>query len=202
MNHDRLKMPLMMWLPFLGLIVFGLSGVAYIALAFRIPVLSQVIGVGCLVAAAIVVAVKFNPFTKTARRGDSEGGLQLADVVAFESMAGPFRRIQVVETARRQFGIDAAWAHGGDSLEAVLTPRATRMMGREYRVAVDLIANSRVYRAGFLPAGIDGEFDAFLVPFAAEGRYFKVPVRVLGKQRPYLVNVELGEIPVNLPNSR
>jgi hypothetical protein len=202
MNHARLKMPLMKWLPFLGLIVFGLSGLAYVALAVRIPVLSQAIGVGALVVAAFVVVVKFNPFTSRARQGDSEGSLRLADVAAFENMAGPFRRIQVVETARRQFAIDAAWALGGSSLEAVLTPRATRMMGREYRVAVDLVANGRVYRAGFLPASIDVELDALLEPFAVKGHYFKVPVRVLGTERPYLVNVELGEIPVDLPNSR
>ncbi len=202
MNHARLKMPLLKWLPFFGLIVFGLCGLAYVALALRIPVLSQAAGVCFLVAAAFVVAVKFNPFTKRARRGDSEGSLQLTDVVAFEKMAGPFRRIEVVETARRQFGIDAAWALSGAALEAALTPRATRMMGREYRVAVDLIANDRVYRAGFLPAGIGGELDAFLEPFAASGHYFTVPVRVLGTGRPYLVNVELGEIPVDLPNSR
>lgn len=201
MNYARLRMPLLKWLPFLAMIVFALSGVAYLALAVRIPVLSQVVAISCLVAALFVVVTRFNPFTKQARRGDTEGGLVLADVVAYESMAGPFRRIQVVETARRQFGIDAAAAFAGESLQAALTPRATRMLGREYRVAVDLIANGRVYRAGFLPASIDRDLDAFLEPFARNGHYFKVPVTVLGTEKPYLVNVELGEIPANLPNS-
>jgi hypothetical protein len=201
MNIPRLKMPLMKWLPFLGLMVFGLSAVAYVSTALRIPVLSQIVFVGCLLVAAAIVVTTFNPFSKKARRGDSEGSLNLADIVAYESMDGPYRRIQVVETARRQFGIDAAWAFGGESLEAVLTPRATRMMGREYRVAVDLIANGRVYRAGFLPPRLDVELDAFLQPFAVRGHFFRVPVRVLGTERPYLVNVELGEIPADLLNS-
>lgn len=201
MNYARLKKPLMTWLPFLALIVFALCALAYLALALTASAVGQVVAALCLLAALVIVVGRFNPLTKKARRGDTEGSLLLADVVGYEKMLEPFRRIQVVETARRQFAIDAAWAIGGDSLVAVLTPRATRMMGREYRVAVDLVANGHVYRAGFLPASIDVELDSLLQPFVSRGRFFEVPVTVSGAEKPFTVTVELGEIPADHPKT-
>jgi hypothetical protein len=124
-------------------------------------------------------------------RRDGEGTFAIGPGVTL-SPAETDNVLPVVDGNRHQGSIEAAAAHDTSPFTAVLVPRATAWLGRDYRVAVDLLIGTRVYRAGYLPREIDQQVDAALAPLAESGQYVTVPASILNQKRPYRLRVAVG----------
>lgn len=102
------------------------------------------------------------------------------------------RTVRVLRSERRQSAIEAARAKSAGEPRGVLTPDASRWLGRRLQVAVDLVADDgAVYRAGFLPPEIDSRVDELLRPLTARGAAAVVPVQVVGAERPFRVEIDV-----------
>ncbi|MCS5733925.1 hypothetical protein [Herbiconiux daphne] len=100
--------------------------------------------------------------------------------------------VPVDETRRHQTSIDAAQAKTVGGLTAVLTPDASRWLGRELRVAVDLVAgDGRLYRAGFLPRDFGAALDPELQRLAKQRAAVQAPVTVEGAAPRFTVKIAL-----------
>jgi hypothetical protein len=118
-------------------------------------------------------------------------GVELVPLEGDVSDSGS-RTVRVLQSERRQSAIEAARAKSAGEPRGVLTPDASRWLGRRLQVAVDLVADDgAVYRAGFLPPEIDGRVDALVQPLAARGAAAVVPVRVVGAERPFRVEIDV-----------
>ncbi|WP_291036712.1 hypothetical protein [Herbiconiux sp.] len=118
-------------------------------------------------------------------------GVELVPLEGDVSDSGS-RTVRVLQSERRQSAIEAARAKSAGEPRGVLTPDASRWLGRRLQVAVDLVADDgAVYRAGFLPPEIDGRVDALVQPLAARGAAAVVPVRVVGAVRPFRVEIDV-----------
>ncbi|MCU1475590.1 MAG: hypothetical protein JWQ64_283 [Subtercola sp.] len=189
--NKRKKLPLWRWDPFLLGVVLVASLVGGIFERLDVPVLSVVaLAVLLTVAAAAAVLLVLPLFVRAMRR-DGEGTLTLGPGVTL-TPAETDDVLPVVDGNRYQGSIEAAIAHGTSPFTAVLVPRATAWLGRDYRVAVDLLIGQRVYRAGYLPREIDQRVDAALAPLAESGHYVTVPASILNQKRPYSLRVAVG----------
>jgi hypothetical protein len=189
--NKRKKLPLWRWDPFLLGVVLVASLVGGIFERLDVPVLSVVaLAVLLTVAAAAAVLLVLPLFVRAMRR-DGEGTLTLGPGVTL-TPAETDDVLPVVDGNRYQGSIEAAIAHGTSPFAAVLVPRATAWLGRDYRVAVDLLIGQRVYRAGYLPREIDQRVDAALAPLAKSGHYVTVPASILNQKRPYSLRVAVG----------
>ncbi len=154
------------------------------------PILSGLLLALALAAAVLLVVPlvrRGRPDAESARV--SVAGIDLVDLP-------PELRVPVDETRRRQTSLDAALARSSGELSAVLTPDATRWLGRELRVAVDLIADDgEVHRVGFLPRDVDAQWSERLRGLAAHGAVARVRAVARTTTRPYAVDVYLGPIP-------
>ncbi|MDO9396984.1 MAG: hypothetical protein Q7T71_10600, partial [Herbiconiux sp.] len=102
------------------------------------------------------------------------------------------RRIRLEETHRRQTAIEAAVAktHGG--LRAVLTPDASRWLGRELRVGVELVDDGgAIHRVGFLPREVGVEVEPRLRALESAGQAATLPAVVPDVHRPFTVELRL-----------
>jgi hypothetical protein len=188
MNPTRRFKPFWRWEVFLLAMVLVLAMAASIVTRPDWPVVGPVLSIVLLVLAVLCALALVVPLLRPKGR-DSEGTLRSLDgveLVPFESLAVqggspvPARRLRVVETERRATSIDAAEAKSR-ALRAVLTPDASRFLGRELRVAVDLVGDDgTVYRAGFVPPDVDTQLNAVLQPLRAAKQAALVPVTISG----------------------
>ncbi|GAA2222653.1 hypothetical protein N1031_01785 [Herbiconiux moechotypicola] len=195
--HPVRRKPLWRWELFLFAVVLVLAMAASGVSAARWPVVGPVLAIVLLLAAVAVGAALIVPLFRRGGR-DSEGsrrsldGVELVPYARVAAEAGSAvapRRLRVDETARRQTSIDAAQATS-PTLRAVLTPDASRWLGRELRVAVDLVGeDGAIHRAGFVPRDVDASIHAVVAPLAAEGRAAEVPVSLSGRSRPFAVEI-------------
>ncbi|QWT23487.1 hypothetical protein KPL76_12300 [Subtercola sp. PAMC28395] len=194
-STPRASLPLWRWDPFLVAVVLGLSIVAGIFQRIAVPVVSQVMVIVLLVIAVAAALVLLAPFAVPRLRRDAEGSLTLTErtVLLPVSESSPRETFPVVDSARYQASIDAAYARSGGPHVAVLVPRATRWLRRDYRVAVDLLIGTRLYRAGFLPQQIDRHLDTRLIGLAERHEFVTVDVLIRQTKRPYSLTVELPE---------
>ena len=192
-STPRASLPLWRWDPFLVAVVLSLSIVAGIFQRIAVPIVSQVMVIALLVIAVAAALVLLAPFAVPRLRRDAEGSLTLTEhtVLLPVSDSSPRETFPVVDSARYQASIDAAYARGGGSHTAVLVPRATRWLRRDYRVAVDLTIGTRVYRAGFLPQQIDQQLDAKLIGLAARHENVTVSAFIRETKRPYSLTVQV-----------
>jgi hypothetical protein len=147
-----------------------------------------------IVAAGLLVVPLLRPNgrdSENTRR--SVEGVELVPLDGQDDDAGAdARSVRVLQSERRQTAIEAARAKSAAEPRGVLTPDASRWLGRRLQVAVDLVADDgAVYRAGFLPPEIDAGVDALVRPLAARGAAAVVPVRVVGAERPFRVEVDV-----------
>ncbi|MCU1480222.1 MAG: hypothetical protein JWQ19_1008 [Subtercola sp.] len=194
MNTKRLKLPLWRWDPFLlgVLIVASLIGTVFERL--DAPVLSPIgLAVVLTIGAAAAVLIVLPLFVRALRR-DGEGTLSIGPETTLEAITATDSDtvLPVVDGKRYQGSVEAAVAHGDAPFTAVLVPRATAWLGRDYRVAVDLLVGGKLYRAGFLPREIDQRVDAVLAPLALASQYVTVPASILNPQKPFTVRVAVG----------
>ncbi|UFS60136.1 hypothetical protein [Subtercola endophyticus] len=194
MNTKRVKLPLWRWDPFLlgVLIVASLIGTVFERLA--VPVLTPIgLTVVLTIGAAAAVLIVLPLFVRSLRR-DGEGTLELGPGISLEEVAASDSDtvLPVVDGKRMQGSIEAAVAHGDAPFTAVLVPRATAWLGRDYRVAVDLLVGGKLYRAGYLPREIDQRVDARLTPLARSAQYVMVPASILNPKKPFTVRVAVG----------
>ena len=183
--HDdpRTFKPLWRWELLLFALVLVLAIAANLVLRIPSPAVSGVLSVVLLVLAVALAAALIVPLI-TSKGRDSENTLRSVegrDLVLLESVGETPVTVRVEESERRQTSIDAARAKSRLTPKAVLTPDASRWLGRELRVAVDLVADDgRVYRAGFVPRRFGATLRPALLDLRSRGEVAVVPVEVSG----------------------
>jgi hypothetical protein len=179
--------PLWYILVFLLLVVANLFQAAQLTIAFGITV-CVLIAIACAVVSVWIFALVRGPGNP-----DSYGNLSALDgLELIDAGKTDAQHTLVVHTAKRQNAIDAASAFGGDELSAVLVPGATRWFGRRLRVSVQLLADRRIFHAGFLPVELDRQWSPLLMPLRRRSLYLRVPATIGGRSRPYTVSLDLG----------
>jgi hypothetical protein len=193
MNEKRKWKPIWRWEAFLFAMVLILAMAASLVSRADWPVAGPIVTVALLMIAVVIAVLLILPLLLTSGR-DSENSrksLEGIELIAAE----PTKTVRVVESERRQTSIDAAQANSHSPLTAVLTPDASRWLGRELRVAVDLVGDDgRIYRAGFVPRELDTGLDAELQPLKARKAALVVPATVNGTTRPFTVDIGLPAI--------
>ncbi len=194
MNSARRWKPFWRWEALLFALVLALAIAANFVSRADWPVVGPVLSIGLLVAAVVIAVLLVLPlFRRTGR--DSENTRRTLDGIELVPVV-PDRTLRVIETERRQNAIDAAQAKAHGPITAVLTPDASRWLGRELRVAVDIVGDDGViYRAGFVPREVDFALGAELRALAARGAALVVPVTIEGGTRPFTVEFGLGPVP-------
>ncbi|QJU53726.1 hypothetical protein SCB71_10880 [Herbiconiux sp. KACC 21604] len=197
MQENRRFKPFWRWEVFLFAMVLVSAMAANVVTRADWPVWTPVLAVLLLAIALGFAAALVVPLLRGSGR-DSENTLRtigslepvpLAEVAAAAGDDTPVHRMELEGSERRQTSIDAAQATSR-TLRAVLTPDASRWLGRELRVAVDLVGDDgRVYRAGFVPRHVDARLNRLVHLLAAEGRVAEVPVQLVGTARPFTVEI-------------
>jgi len=204
------RKPLWRWDPFWYILVFlllvvaNLFQAAQLTVAFGIAV-GVLIAVACVVVGALIMSLVRGPGNP-----DSSGnlsaldGLELIDAAQIDAAQTDAPNTAVAHTSKRQSAIDAAGAFGGEDLRAILVPGATAWFGRRLRVSVQLVADGRIFHAGFLPPELDGHWNELLLPLRRRNAYLRVPARIHGRSRPYTVSLDLGGASpaVNIANAQ
>jgi hypothetical protein len=193
MSSSPRRKPLWRWEAFLFGVVLVLAVVGSVLARAPWGVAGAVLTFVLLVVAVAAAVLLVLPLLRRGGR-DSENSRRAVDRAAVQELpaAGERMTVPVLETKRRQLGIEAARNRSAGEPLAVLTPDASRWLGRRLRVAVDLVADDgTVYRAGFVPPEIDAALDALVRPATAEGRIVEVPVRILGDQPPFRVEIRV-----------
>lgn len=188
--------PLWRWEVFLFAVVLLLAIVSGFLVRADWGIGGAIAVVALLVVAVAAAGFLIVPLLRPSGR-DSENtrrsveGVELVPLEGDVSDSGS-RTVRVLQSERRQSAIEAARAKSAGEPRGVLTPDASRWLGRRLQVAVDLVADDgAVYRAGFLPPEIDGRVDALVQPLAARGAAAVVPVRVVGAERPFRVEIDV-----------
>jgi membrane protein implicated in regulation of membrane protease activity len=195
MSERRRRKPLWRSEVFLLVVVLVLAVVAgFVSRQDLGPVLGPVLS-GILLALAVVAAVLL--VVPMFRRGRPDAESAYATLAGLDVVDLPDEvRVTVDDSRRRQTSLDAALARSGTELRAVLTPAATRWLGRELRVAVDLVADDgALHRVGFLPRDVDELWSERLDALAAHGAVARVRAVPRTTTRPYSVDVYLGPVP-------
>ncbi|MFB2555903.1 hypothetical protein [Herbiconiux liangxiaofengii] len=192
MNPTRRFKPFWRWEALLFAVVLVAAMAASLVARPEWPVAGPIVSVLLLaVAIAAALALIVPLLRRTGRDSENSrhdlGGDQ---VVPFPGLRDEPTRVRVVESERRQTSIEAAVALSRE-VRAVLTPDASRWLGRELRVAVDLVDDrGGVHRAGFVPHDLDAQVDALLKQLPA-GQVAEVTVTVVGRARPFTVDLQL-----------
>jgi hypothetical protein len=194
MHEKRKWKPFWRWEVFLFAMVLLAAIVANFVSKAPWPVVGPILSIALLAVAVVFALLLIVPVFRPSLP-DSEGSRTSLDGVALVPV-DPQTTIRVVESERRQTAIDVARTHSRAQPKAVLTPDASRWLGRELRVAVDLVSDDgRIHRAGFVPRQIDAELDAALQPLKARGEAVEVQARINGNDRPFTVDILLGPVP-------
>jgi membrane protein implicated in regulation of membrane protease activity len=179
LDAPRKFKPLWRWELLLFALVLLLAIAANVVIRAAWPVVSAVLTVLLLVVAVGLAALLIVPLFR-ARGRDSENTLRTvegAELVAAQPVGEQRMRVPLEGGERRQTAIEAARATSRGTPTAVLTPDASRWLGRELRVAVDLVADDgRVYRAGFVPRDLGAALDPQLHELRSSGRIATVPI--------------------------
>lgn len=184
------KRPLWRWDPAL---LVGMVLLTLIVLAFQrldVPVLTPIALAVCFLLLAGIAAIFLQSALRRGSVHPAEGILDDTSAVTLRAVTA-VERVPVEETARFQNSIDAAQARGGASLQAVLTPNASRLLRRELRTAVDLMVGTATHRAGYLPRSSDALVAERLAELSTRREYVTVPAEVMGTRRPFTVKVGL-----------
>ena len=154
--------------------------------AFRVMLVVTIVAAVVLVAwfVAGVVRGPINP--------DHAGVIRRLDGLELDDFASSGTPPVPVVSQRRQHGVDAARAFGGEHVRAILVPRATSWWGLQHRVTVQLIAGERVFDGGFLNDQAAVTWDAPLAELRAHGRFAVVPAVIDDSSRPFRVTLDLG----------
>ncbi|NQX33918.1 hypothetical protein [Herbiconiux sp. VKM Ac-2851] len=194
MEARRRFKPLWRWEALLFAVVLVAAMAASLVARPSLPVVGPIASV-LLLAIAVAAALALIVPLLRKKGHDSEnsrhdlGGVEL---VPFPGLGEVPVTTRVVESERRQTAIEAALAKSR-AVQAVLTPDASRWLGRELRVAVDLVDDAgAAHRVGFVPRDVDARVDEALRTVTADsGRAATVPVTVVGAERPRRVEIVL-----------
>jgi hypothetical protein len=193
MEARRRFKPLWRWEALLFAVVLVAAMAASLVARPSLPVVGPIASV-LLLAIAVAAALALIVPLLRKKGHDSENSLHDVagvELVPFPGLGEVPVTTRVVESERRQTAIEAALAKSR-TVRAVLTPDASRWLGRELRVAVDLVDDAgAAHRVGFVPRDVDARVDAVLRGVAASGRAATVPVTVVGTDRPRRVEIVL-----------
>lgn len=184
--------PLLAWEPLPYIVLF----VAALALSTARPDSLPVVfwSIAPIAALALVYFILSLARERRLRDSNPNGNGELSSLSGLEILeveGSPSAPVTTVsESGRHQPEIDLIRIHEGD--RAILVPRATRWLGRRYRVGVELVAGERVRRAGFLPEAAEKRFAGVLDGLREHGTYVSVPARITGQARPLGVDLELA----------
>ncbi|WP_382305903.1 hypothetical protein [Herbiconiux sp. UC225_62] len=194
MNLTRRWKPFWRWEAFLFAMVLALAIAANFVTCADWPVVGPILAVVLLMLAVVIAVLLVLPLFRRNGRDSENTRKSLEGVELLE--IEPTTTLRVAESERRQNAIDAAAAKTSGPMTAVLTPDASRWLGRELRVAVDLIGgDGQIYRAGFVPREVDLELGAGLRALATRRTAVVVPVTINGSRRPFTVDFGLGPLP-------
>lgn len=197
MEPTRRFKPLWRWEALLFAVVLVAAMAASLVVRPEWPVIGPVVSIALLVVAVAAALALVVPLLRRSGR-DSENsrhsieGLAPVPFPGLDDVSADSEQlsVRVVESERRQTAIEAAVAKSR-TVRAVLTPDASRWLGRELRVAVDLVDDAGVaHRAGFVPRDLDARVDRVL-RMLEPGSVAEVPVSVTGRARPFTVDVRL-----------
>jgi hypothetical protein len=190
------RKPLLLWEPFPYLVLL----VALLATSFVRPGSSPWLfwPLIVLLAASLVYLVVSIGRERRGANPDQWGNLRTLDGLTIVD-AGPAERavrtvVPVDGVSRHQAAIDIARVHGGAEQQAVLVPRASRWLGRRYRVGVQLVGGDRPRHAGYLPASAEDRFVDRLDEMRRGGRYVRVPAIITGAARPFGVELDVSGV--------
>ncbi|MGX5695127.1 hypothetical protein ACWKWP_02915 [Agromyces soli] len=190
------RKPLLLWEPFPYLVLF----VALLATSFVRPGSSPWLFWPLIVvlAASLVYLVISIGRERRGANPDQWGNLLHLDGLTIVDAGAEEREVRAVVpvdgVARHQAAIDLARVHGGAEQQAVLVPRASRWLGRRYRIGVQLVGGDRPRHAGYLPESAEDRVVQRLDAMRGEGRYVRVPALITGSTRPYGVELDLSGI--------
>lgn len=193
MSAPRRK-PLLLWEPFPYLVLL----VALLATGFIRPGAEPWLfwPFMVLLAASLVYLVVSISRDRRGANPDQWGNLLSLDGLTIVDAAGVEREVRTVspvdDAARHQAAIELARLHGGAEQQAVLVPRASRWLGRRYRVGVQLVGGDRPRHAGYLGAAAEDRWVDRLDAMRGAGRYARVPARITGESRPFKVELDLS----------
>lgn len=194
MTDRRRRKPLWRSELFLLGLVLLLAIVAGLVSRTDLGVAGAVLSGALLVLALVAAALLVVPLVRRGRPDAESARVTIAGIDLVDLPAE--LRVPVEDTRYRQTSLDAALARADTELSAILTPDATRWLGRELRVAVDLIAaDGEVHRVGFLPRDVDAQWSEPLRGLAAHGAVARVRAAARTTTRPYSVDVFLGPVP-------
>ncbi|MCS5715003.1 hypothetical protein NVV95_10615 [Herbiconiux sp. CPCC 205716] len=185
MQTRRRFKPLWRWEALLFAVVLVAAMAASLVARPELPVLGPIASVLLLAIAVAAALALIVPLLR--RKGhDSENSrhdLSGVDLVPFPGLGEVPVSTRVVESERRQTAIEAAVAKSR-TVRAVLTDDASRWLGRELRVAVDLLDDAGgVHRVGFVPREVDERVHRMLGELPGERVAATVPVTVTGAER-------------------
>lgn len=193
MDARRRFKPLWRWEALLFAVVLVAAMAASLVARPSLPVVGPIASV-LLLAIAVTAALALIVPLLRKKGHDSENSrhdLSGVDLVPFPGLGEVPVTTRVAESERRQTAIEAAVAKSR-TVRAVLTPDASRWLGRELRVAVDLVDDAgAAHRVGFVPRDVDARVDAVLRTVAVSGGAATVPVTVVGAERPRRVEIVL-----------
>lgn len=188
------RKPLLLWEPFPYLVLL----VALLATSFVRPGSSPWLFWPLISVLAVSLGYLVYSISRE-RRGanpDQWGNLLRLDGLTIVDAAGAEREVRTVVpvegASRHQAAIDLARVHGGAEQQAVLVPRASRWLGRRYRIGVQLVGGDRPRHAGYLPASAEERVVDRLDAMRGEGRYVRVPALITGAARPFGVELDLS----------
>lgn len=188
------RKPLLLWEPFPYLALF----VVLLATSFVRPGAEPWLfwPLIVLLAVALVYLVISIGREKRGANPDQWGNLLGLDDLTLVEAPSADREVRTVVpvdgAAHRQSGIEIARTQAGPEQTAVLVPRASRWMARRYRVGVQLVGGQRPRHAGYLGQAAEERYVDRLDALRSEGKYVRVPARIVGDGRPFKVELDLS----------
>lgn len=158
-----------------------------------LPVAYWILLAVTVVAAAVLVTGFVLRIARGPRNPDAAGiltsldGIQLVPLKPSDAPPTP-----VIGTQRHQEALYTVHARAGSSPVAVLAPDATRWLGLRIRIAVHLVAADRVHHVGFLSDIATSRFNGGLRTLAAGRRFVSATAKVIGDDRPFALQLDLG----------
>jgi len=195
MATRRRRKPVLRWepTPYIATLLFIVAG--SIALSLTRGLVQTIVFVVCCAAAVALIVVLAVRRPQRTANPDSDGALSTLTGLDLIEAAPTGRATRVADTYRYQSALSSIGLLGGGAIRAVLVPGATRWLGRELRIGVEIAdGDGRAARAGFLPREHDERWFDLLMPLREHDVYVVVPATLVGRERPFTLDVDLGGV--------
>lgn len=195
MAMRRRRKPLLRWepTPYIATFLFLCAG--SIALSLTSGVWQTIVFVLCCAGALAVLVTLVVRRPRTLPNPNGDGALHTLDGLDLVEAQAGGKATRVRDTHRYQAALASIGQYGDSNARAVLVPGATRWLGRELRVGIEIAdSNGRAARVGFLSREHDERWLDLLAPLRDRGMYVVVPARIVGRERPFTLDIDLGGV--------